>query len=271
MVNAGESSGSLDVIMTRMSDHYAKEGKLKNTIKGAMIYPIILAVLLVVVMMFLFIFIMPTFIAMYDDPSKMPALTKILAAISDFLRKRWFLVIGIVALIYFGIRYMIKVPSFRLKLDRLICKGPGFGPLVTKIYTARFARTLSSLYSSGIPMVDCLEKASSILSNSYVDLKFEDVVDEVKQGETLSAAITRTELFEPMFCSVIFVGEESGALDSILEKTSEYYEEESDSAVQRLVGMIEPIMLILMGVVIGLFVGGVYPALYGSMESIEDE
>ncbi|MBQ9898982.1 MAG: type II secretion system F family protein [Ruminococcus sp.] len=271
MVNAGESSGSLDVIMTRMSDHYAKEGKLKNTIKGAMIYPIILAVLLVVVMMFLFIFIMPTFIAMYEDPSKMPALTKILAAISDFLRKRWFLLIGIVALLYFGFQYLMKVPSFRLKVDRLICKGPGFGPLVTKIYTARFARTLSSLYSSGIPMVDCLEKASSILSNSYVDQKFEDVVDEVKQGETLSAAITRTELFEPMFCSVIFVGEESGALDSILEKTSDYYEEESDSAVQRLVGMIEPLMLILMGVVIGLFVGGVYPALYGSMESIEDE
>ena len=99
----------------------------------------------------------------------------------------------------------------------------------------------------------------------------ESVVDEVKQGETLSAAITRTEIFESMFCSVIYVGEESGALDSILEKTSEYYEDESDSAVERLVHMVEPIMLIFMGIIIALVVCGIYPALYGAMEGIEDE
>jgi type IV pilus assembly protein PilC len=120
-------------------------------------------------------------------------------------------------------------------------------------------------------MVECLERASAVLGNMYVDEKFEEVVDEVKQGETLSAAITRTEIFEPMFCSVVYVGEESGALDSILEKTSEYYEEESQSAVQRLCGMIEPAMLIFMAVIIGLVVAGVYPALYGSFESIENE
>ena len=148
---------------------------------------------------------------------------------------------------------------------------PGFGPLVTKIYTGRFARTLSSLYSSGIPMVECLERASAVLGNSYIDERFVDVVDEVKQGESLSSAITRTEVFEPMFCSVIYVGEESGALDSILEKTADYYEEESDSAVQRLVGMLEPLLMIFLGVIIGLVVCGIYPALYGSMDSIENE
>ena len=99
----------------------------------------------------------------------------------------------------------------------------------------------------------------------------ESVVDEVKQGETLSAAITRTEIFESMFCSVIYVGEESGALDSILEKTSDYYEEESDSAVDRLVHMVEPIMLVFMGIIIGLVVCGIYPALYGAMEGMENE
>jgi type IV pilus assembly protein PilC len=172
---------------------------------------------------------------------------------------------------FFGFRYAMKVPSFRYKVDRLILKGPMWGPLVTKIYTGRFARTLSSLYSSGIPMVECLQKSSAILSNRYVDEKFLDVVDEVKQGETLSAAITRTELFEPMFCSVIYVGEESGALDSILEKTSDYYEEESDSAVQRLVSLVEPVLLIVMGVIIGMVVIGIYPALYGSLEGLENE
>ncbi len=271
MVGAGETSGSLDVIMTRMSDHYSKENKLKNTIKGAMIYPIILLVLCIVIVIFLFTFIMPTFIGMYEDPDQMPALTKVMAAFSDFLRYRWYILVIIVAAAVFGIRYALKVPDLRLKMDRLLIKGPGFGPLVTKIYTGRFSRTLSSLYSSGIPMVECLQRASSVLGNSYIDQKFEDVVDEVKQGESLSAAITRTEVFEPMFCSVIYVGEESGALDSILEKTSDYYEEESDSAVQRLVSMTEPILLIFMGVIIGLVVVGIYPALYGSMEGLENE
>lgn len=271
MVGAGETSGSLDIIMQRMSDHYNKENKLKNTIKGAMIYPIILLVLCVVIVIFLFTFIMPTFIGLYDDKSKMPFITKCLAAISDFLRTKYLLLILIVVGIFFGIRYALKVPSMRLKFDRLLIKGPGFGPLITKIYTGRFARTLSSLYSSGIPMVECLERASKILGNSYIDEKFLDVVDEVKQGESLSAAITRTEVFEPMFCSVIYVGEEAGALDSILEKTSDYYEEESDAAVQRLVSMIEPLLIIFMGVIIGLVVAGIYPALYGSFESIENE
>ncbi|HOO07280.1 MAG TPA: type II secretion system F family protein [Ruminococcus sp.] len=271
MVGAGETSGSLDVIMTRMSDHYSKENKLKNTIKGAMIYPIILLVLCIVIVIFLFTFIMPTFIGMYEDPDQMPALTKVMAAFSDFLRYRWYILVIIVAAAVFGIRYALKVPDLRLKMDRLLIKGPGFGPLVTKIYTGRFSRTLSSLYSSGIPMVECLQRASSVLGNSYIDQKFEDVVDEVKQGESLSAAITRTEVFEPMFCSVIYVGEESGALDSILEKTSDYYEEESDSAVQRLVSMTEPILLIFMGLIIGLVVVGIYPALYGSMEGLENE
>ncbi len=271
MVGAGESSGSLDVIMQRMSDHYAKENKLHNTIKSAMVYPIILLVLCIVIVIFLFTFIMPTFIDMYEDPSTMPALTKMLAAISNFLRKRWYILIGIVVIAFFGIRYALKVPSLRVKVDRFIIKGPGFGPLVTKIYTGRFARTLSSLYSSGIPMVECLERASAVLGNSYIDEKFLDVVDEVKQGESLSASITRTEVFEQMFCSVIYVGEESGALDSILEKTAEYYEDESDSAVQRLVGMCEPMLLIFLGIIIGLVVCGIYPALYGSMESIENE
>lgn len=271
MVSAGESSGSLDVIMTRMSDHYANENKLKNTIKSAMIYPVILAILCVVIVIFLFAFIMPTFIDMYDDPSTMPALTKMMKAISDFIINRWYILIILAVALFFVIRYMLKVPSLRLKFDRLLIKAPAVGPLITKIYTGRFSRTLSNLYSSGIPMVDCLQKASAVLGNMYVDEKFEDVIDEVKQGETLSAAITRTEIFESMFCSVIYVGEESGALDSILDKTSDYYEEESDSAVKRLVSMVEPVMLIFMGVIIGFVVVGIYPALYGAMEGMESE
>jgi len=211
---------------------------------------------------------MPTFIEMYDDPSKMPALTKVMMHISNFLRTKYIILIVVVVGLIFGIKYLLKIPSIRLKFDRLLIKGPGFGPLLVKVYTGRFSRTLSSLYSSGIPMVECLERSSAILGNTYIDERFRDVVDEVKQGEPLSSAIQRTEIFDSMFCSIIYVGEEAGALDEILEKTSEYYEEESESAIQRLVSMLEPMLIIFLGVIIGLVVASVYPALYGSFESI---
>lgn len=271
MVSAGESSGSLDVIMQRMSDHYAKENKLKNTIKGAMVYPIILLVLCVVIVIFLFTFIMPTFLAMYEDESQMPFLTKIMGNISNFIKNQWYILVLIVIGLVVGFSTALKQPHIRLKFDRLLIKGPGFGPLITKVYTGRFARTLSSLYSSGIPMVESLERASAVLGNSYIDQCFENVIDEVKQGESLSSAITRTGIFESMFCSVIYVGEEAGALDSILEKTSDYYEEESDSAIQRLVSMVEPMLIIFLGLIIGMVVCAIYPALYGSLDSVENE
>ncbi len=269
MVAAGESSGSLDVIMKRMSDHYAKEGKLNNKIRGALMYPAILLVLSVAIVIGMFTFIMPTFLGMFESESDMPALTRAMAGISGFFRTKWYILLILLGGLVFGIIYALKIPSVRLKIDRFLIKGPGFGKLVVKVYTGRFARTLSSLYSSGIPMVECIQRSSAILGNSYINEKFETVIDEVKQGETLSASVQRTDIFDSMFCSIIYVGEEAGALDEILEKTSDYYEDEADSAIQRLVGMIEPIMIIFLGIMVGLIVASVMPALYGSMQNIQ--
>ncbi|MGN1411331.1 MAG: type II secretion system F family protein [Oscillospiraceae bacterium] len=270
MVGAGESSGSLDVIMQRMQDHYAKENKMNNKIKGAMTYPIILMLLCIVIVIGMFTFIMPTFRDMFSSPDAMPALTRAMFAFSDFLKSKWYVLLIIVAAIVFGLMYLLKMPEFKKKWDRILIKGPYFGPLMVKIYTGRFSRTLSSLYSSGLPMVECLQRASDVLGNSYISEKFETVIDEVKQGEPLSAAIQRTEIFDSMFCSIIYVGEESGALDDILEKSSDYYEEEADSAISSLVGMMEPVMIIIMGVAVGLIVASVLPALYGGMDGITE-
>ena len=269
MVGAGESSGSLDVIMQRMSDHYAKENKMNNKIKGAMTYPIILGFLCIVIVIGMFTFIMPTFRDLFSDPDQIPALTKMMFSFSDFLKSKWYILIIVIGAIVFGFSYALKLPSFRIKWDRFIIKGPYFGPLVVKIYTGRFSRTLSSLYSSGLPMVECLQRSSDVLGNSYISEKFETVIDEVKQGEPLSAAIQRTEIFDSMFCSIIYVGDESGALDDILDKSSDYYEEEADSAISSLVSMMEPLMIIIMGVAVGLIVASVLPALYASMENVE--
>ncbi|MDO5560937.1 MAG: type II secretion system F family protein [Oscillospiraceae bacterium] len=270
MVNAGESSGSLDVIMKRMEQHYDKENKLSNTIKGAMIYPIILLCLSVVVVIVIFTFIMPIFEPLFEGTDNLNPIAKFLMAFSDFLKARWYVVIIVAAALVGGIKYASTLPDVRYKMDMYKITMPKVGPLMVKIYTARFARALSSLYSSGIPMVECLERSSAILNNLYVTEKFKQVVDEVKQGETLSSAIIRTEIFESMFCSIIYVGEEAGALDDILAKSAAYYEEESDSAVQRLVGLIEPIMIIFLGCTIGLILAGIYPAIYDSLSGLEN-
>ncbi len=267
MIQAGEASGSLDVISKRLEDNYAKENKLNNKIRGALMYPIILAVLCVIIVIALFTFILPTFKDLLTEED-MKGLTGALFAFADSLTGYWYIYVGVVLVLVFAIKYALKVPSMRYQFDKLICKGPGFGKLVVKVYTGKFARTLSSLYSSGIPMVEALERSSAILNNSFVEKAFETVIDEVKQGEQLSVSIQRTGIFESMFCSIIFVGEESGALDTILEKSADFYEDESESAIQRLVGMIEPIMIIIMGGAIGLVIAGVLPAIYNSMGNI---
>lgn len=268
MVGAGESSGSLDSVMQRMSDHYAKESRMSNKIKGALTYPIILLVLSLVIVIGLFTIILPQFMNMFDADN-LPALTKVMMGIVEWGKQYWFIVVGVVIAIILGIIYALKVPKIRLKFDRFLIKGPGFGKLVVKIYTGRFARTLSSLYSSGIPMVECLERSSSVLGNSYITKSFETVVDEVKQGEPLSQSIQRTGIFDSMFCSIVFVGEESGALDDILVRSSEYYEDEADSAISKLVTYIEPIMIIFLGIMIGLIIASILPAMYTMFEDIK--
>lgn len=267
MVQAGEASGSLDVISKRLEDNYAKEAKLNNKIKGSMMYPIILAVLCVAIVVLLFTFIMPTFKDMMREED-MKGITGALFAFSDSLIGYWYIYIAVILGVIFAVKYALKVPSVHFKWDKLKCKGPGFGKLVVKVYTGKFARTLSSLYSSGIPMVEALERSAAILNNDYIAKAFETVVDEVKQGEQLSVSIQRTGIFESMFVSIIYVGEESGALDTILTKSAEFYEDESDAAIGRLVGMIEPVMIIFMGAAIGFVIAGILPALYGSFENI---
>ena len=270
MVDAGEISGSLDVTMKRLQEYYANSNKLNNKDKGAMIYPCVLLVLVIVLVLAMSVFILPIFRSMMPEDN-LNVLQKALFGFSDFVIKKWYaLLIGVVVLVL-AWTYAMKVESVKLKFDYMKIKMPLVGPLMVKIAEGRFSRTLSSLYSSGIPMVDCLERSSRILNNTYIDKMFLQVVDEVKQGSPVSTALSKTEIFEGMFCSIIYVGEESGALDEILEKTADFYEEEADAAVTRLVGLMEPLMIIILGVGIGLVLAAIFPMLYGGIAEMEKE
>lgn len=267
MVQAGESSGSLDVIVRRLELYYDKQNKLNNKIKSSMMYPIILGILCVGVVLLLCTFVLPMFRDMVPEED-MPGLSKALFAFSDSLIANWYIYLAVLLAVIFIAYFSLKVPEVRYKWDKFLCKCPKVGKLLIKVYTGRFARTLSSLYSSGIPMVESLERSAAILGNSFIEKSFITVVDEVKQGEQLSVSIQRTGIFESMFCSIIYVGEESGALDTILEKSADFYEDESDEAIGRLVGLIEPVMIIFMGLVVGLVLGAIFPLLYSGFGAV---
>ncbi|MDR0822050.1 MAG: type II secretion system F family protein [Oscillospiraceae bacterium] len=270
MVIAGEAAGNLDIIMARVSDHYAKENKLNNKIKGAMIYPIILGVLMVGVVLVLFTFVLPMFIDMLPSEDEIAPLTKILLNISDFLTSKWYILIAVIVGLVIGSKAALTVPVVRLGWDRILCKFPKVGPLLMTIYTARFARTMSNLFASGLQIVECLEKAIWVCGNAFLIDRFRHIVDEVKRGESMSEAIVRENLFENIFTSMILIGEESGRLDEMLQKSADYYDEESDSAISRLVSMMEPLMIIVMGIAVGFVLAGIFPLMYGSFAGIAD-
>ncbi len=267
MVAAGESSGTLDQILVRVSDHFANANKTNNKVKSAMVYPIILLVLALAVVILMFTMILPTFAGMMN-PEDMSPLTKGMMAFSDSLINYWYIYVIVILAIVFAVWFGKRVPAIKLKMDELILRIPKVGKLLATIYTGRFARNMSNLYAAGLQMVDCIEKSVSVLGNAYISKKFEEVVDNIKLGESMSKAVEKTGIFEGMFTSIIYVGEESGTLDTILSKAADYYEEEGDTAITKLVGMLEPVMIIIMGVAIGLILAAIFPMLYGGMTNV---
>ena len=267
MVAAGEASGNLDSIMNRVADHYASENKTNNRIKSAMTYPMVLGVLLIGVFFGLFIFIMPMFRDLAGDD--LPPLSAFMFQMSDFMIGYWWVILLVAAVIIIVARIVIKIPSVKFKWDLLITKVPKVGPLLSVIYTSRFARTMSNLFASGLQMVDCIEKSVDTLNNTYIQDTFHgQVVEDVKHGEALSVAVAKTGIFPGIFTSIIMVGEESGALDDILSKSADYYEDEADTAIGKLVALLEPCMIIFMGLMIGFILAGIFPILYGGMGNL---
>ena len=251
MTAAGEASGNLDVIMTRVADYYLNQNKINNQIKGALVYPIVLLVML---------------IGVFFD---LPPLSAAMFSISDFLIPYWWtIVLGALAL-FIVIYFLKKTPAFQMWWDQIKVKAPKVGPLLIVIYTSRFARTMANLYASGLQMVDCIDKSAGTLNNEYVAGLIRDgVIEDVKHGEALSAALTKIGIFPGVFTSIIMVGEESGALDEILEKSADYYDDEASTAIARLTALIEPVIIILLGVMIGMILAGIFPILYGGMAGV---
>lgn len=266
MIMAGELSGTLDLSLRRMADHFEKEAKLKNKIRSASIYPMVLGIFSVGVVLALVTFVLPSITGMFQ-PDQIPWTTQIILNFSDFLISNWAaLVIGLVFIII-TINLLLKIRDIRLQWDKFKLFMPIIGKLNQTIYSARAARALSSLYSSGVQVLDMLETTGRVLGNVYLEDMFLQVIDKVSRGELISKSIQDTQSFDPMLSSMIYVGEETGAIGDILDSTADYFDNEADSALQRMISMIEPLMIIVLGFVIGFIVLSIIQPIFQMYET----
>lgn len=258
-VQAGEMSGQMAEIIEKMAVHYEKDMKLRRKIRGAMMYPIILAFIVVGAVAILLTKVMPNFVKMFEGADReLPALTRFVMSLSDLLVHNWIWILLVLFAIVFLIRVALKQKEIRISWDRIKLKLPLVGKNVSKIATARFTRTLSTMLYSGIPMIQALRAAGETTGNKFVESKIEETVEGIEKGMGMTAQLASTNIFPPMMLSMIGIGEESGRLDEMLEKTAEYYDEEMEAALESLVTMLEPLLIVIMGVVIGTIVVAMY-------------
>lgn len=255
MIESGEMTGNLDTVMERLAIHYEKESKINARIKGAMIYPMVLSILSVLVVVFMITVILPSFTGMFVGAGmELPLPTRILLGISDFIREFWYIVIAAIGLIVFLANRYISSETGRYRFDSIKFRIPIVKSSIDKIVTARFTRTLGSLLKSGIPLISALELSGGVTGNVVIEEKVKHIATEVEKGETLGAALKRTPTFGPMVVSMIQIGEESGSLDQMLDKSADFYEQELEDAIDRLLKLMEPLLIVAMAVVIGFIV-----------------
>ncbi|HBL84804.1 MAG: hypothetical protein A2Y17_01565 [Clostridiales bacterium GWF2_38_85] len=250
MIIAGEASGQLDKTILKMSTYYEKESRLNSKLKNAMTYPIILFIITVLIVIIIFTFVMPNFLSTFEN-MELPLPTKIVLAISDVMTNYWYVILSVVLLIVVVFAFLMQREEFRIFIDKRKLRVPKIKKFLKIIYTARFARTISALYSSGLSLVSSVQTGQAIIGNRYISAQFDNVLYQVKVGISLSKAITKIDGFDTKLASVIQIGEETGKLADMLTSIADSYDYESEIAAQRMIVILEPVMLIFMALVIG--------------------
>ncbi len=265
MVAAGEMGGALDVILVRLATYREKADALIRKVKGAMMYPIVISIVATGVTIAMLAFVVPVFANMFAGlGSELPGPTLVILAISNFLQSNFlYLIIGIVALII-GYNLFVRTPNGRLSVDRVKINMPILGSLIRKSAVSRFTRTLGTLLSSGVSILEALEITAKTAGNRVIHDAIRKSVISIAEGDTITSPLKETGVFPPMVTQMISVGEKTGGLDEMLSKIADFYDEEVDDAVSALTSVIEPIVIVFMGVVIG----GILIAMYLPMFDI---
>ncbi|MCM8785581.1 MAG: type II secretion system F family protein [Candidatus Omnitrophica bacterium] len=260
MVKAGEAGGALEIVLSRLAEFMEKEAKLRGKIKSAMAYPMVVLFVTIGMLTFIMLKIVPTFIQIFEDMEvgELPAPTKLVIAISKLmLHKSYIVIIGIVALVILY-RILTKIKFTRYWIDMLKLKIFLFGPIVSKTIIARFARTFATLISSGVPILQALQIVRDTVGNDVIANGINEIRNRVREGEGIAGPMLRTKVFPPMVTNMVAVGEETGQMDAMLDRIADAYEAEVDAAVAALASMIEPIMIVFLGGVVGFIVISLY-------------
>ena len=268
MIRSSENAGNMDKVADQMAEYYSKEHRLNQKIKSSMTYPKILGVMIVAVVIVIMGFVLPQFEELFAQMDSLPPATKILMAISDFVKNRWYVLIFFGVVGYMVLRLFFSIPKIKYLRDKFEVHMPVIGKLRRIVYTARFARTLSSLYSAGISILNCLTIAKTTIGNTYIESQFDELIASIRSGENLSTAIDKVDGFTKKLSSTVMVGEETGALDSMLISIADQMEYDSEIAVGKMVAMLEPTMIVVMAVIVGFIMIAVIQPIYGSYQTI---
>ena len=268
MFRSAEASGTLEATANQMADYYSKEYKLTKKIKSSLTYPKILGVLMVIVLAIIMGYVVPQFKSLFEQMEALPATTEILLGISNFVADKWYLLLLFAVVIFIIFKLLFAIPSIKYQKDKIKTKLPKIGKLMRIIYTARFARTLASLYNAGLPIISCLTIARDTIDNKYIESQFETVIKDVQAGQNLSEALAKVDGFTIKLVSSVVVGEETGTLDDMLNTAADQLEYDSEMAIQSLVAMLEPMIIAGLAFVVGFIIVSVIQPIYGSYDAI---
>jgi type IV pilus assembly protein PilC len=270
MVSAGEMGGVLDVVLDRLATYLEKSSALRRKVKGAMAYPSLVMVIAILVTLFLLTFIIPSFARLFiSSGMTLPLPTLIVMTMSSFLMTNWLYILLTIVLIILTLRKSYKTKVGRLKIDKFLLKIPQIGSILLKSSIARFSRTLGTLMESGVAILDALEITANTSGNKIIQNAVLQTKRSIEQGDTISEPLKKTEVFPNMVVQMISVGEKTGELDKMLSKIADFYEDEVDVAISALASVIEPIMIVVMGVLVGGMVIAMYLPIFNLANAIQ--
>jgi len=252
MVKAGEHGGLLAEILDRLAGFLEASARLRKKIKSAMTYPVIVICIAMAITTFLIVKVVPIFGEIFQDfGSKLPAPTQFLIDVSDFMRGEWYFLLGGIGAIFFGIRTFLRSTRGKQLWDRWKLKLPVFGPLIHKICMSRFARTFAQLIRSGVPILEVLDIVGGASGNHVVEMSIKGVSADVEKGDNLSVALSKKTIFPPMMLRMVAAGEATGKIDTMLEKMADFWDEEIEAMLDALTSLIEPLLIVFLGVIVG--------------------
>jgi type IV pilus assembly protein PilC len=271
MVEAGEAAGILDSVLDRVAVQIEKEMKIKRRVKGAMVYPTVVLVFAVLVLIGMLLFLVPVFENIFADlGGDLPFLTKIVVAASDLVRGYWFILFPLMGGSVYGFRRWKRTPAGRQVWDRFKLRAPaGIGKVVLKVTMARFSRTLATLVAAGVDIIKALEISGQTAGNWVVESALADVRAKVHQGVPIAQPLIEDPVFPPLVAQMVKIGEETGELEKMLDKIADFYEDEVDTSIAALTSIVEPLMMIGVGAIVGIIVIAMYLPMFKLLELVQ--